>query len=263
MDSLVSICIPIYNGELFLRECLDSALVQDYKQLEIIIVDDQSTDNSIAIVNEYIKKDKRIKLFINEINLGLVSNWNECINKSSGEWIKFLFQDDTLIPTCISRVMQYATNDVSIISCDRIFLFENGVDEKLQHLYENGINSPGKAFGYTIPTLINANRICKKILESRTGNFIGEPNVILFRKNLIDKIGYFDPLLFQICDLEYWLRISCNYGLFYIPEDLATFRVHVNSTSATNRKDNIDLLDTVLLMYKFIHSAYFKPVQQL
>ncbi len=260
-NPLVSICIPIYNGELYLRECLDSACSQDYLNVEIIIVDDQSTDNSIAIVNEYIQKDKRIKLFINEKNLGLVGNWNACINKSSGEWIKYLFQDDTLIPTCVSRMMQFATDDISIISCDRIFIFENGVAEDIKDEYKYKILSPGKIFGITKPALISSDKLCKMVIKYNTANFIGEPNVLMFRKNLIDKFGYFDPLLYQICDFEYCLRVSCNVGLFYIPEVLTSFRVHLNSTTASNKKANIALLDSVLLNYQFIHSTYYKQIQ--
>jgi hypothetical protein len=104
---------------------------------------------------------------------------------------------------------------------------------------------------------------CKMAIKMDTTNYIGEPNVILFRKDVINKIGFFDPLLYQICDLEYWQRIACNMGLFYIPEVLTTFRVHAGSTTAENRKAKLNILDGALLMCKFLNSGYYKNLQQL
>ena len=91
---LVSICIPTYNGEKYLKECLDSCIDQTFKSYEIIICDDCSSDGTIKIIEEYAKIFPQIILFQNDGNLGLVGNWNRCIHHSNGEWIKFVFQDD-------------------------------------------------------------------------------------------------------------------------------------------------------------------------
>ena len=85
---LVSICIPTYNGEKYLKECLDSCIDQTFKNYEIIICDDCSSDGTIKIIEEYSEKFPQLKLFINDKNLGLVGNWNQCIHYSNGEWIK-------------------------------------------------------------------------------------------------------------------------------------------------------------------------------
>ena len=80
-----SICIPIYNGEKYLRECIDSALNQTYKNFEIILLDDLSNDNSFSICNEYKKRYTCIKVIQNEKNLGLVGNLNAAINLAQAE----------------------------------------------------------------------------------------------------------------------------------------------------------------------------------
>ncbi|MBA3705767.1 MAG: glycosyltransferase family 2 protein, partial [Bacteroidetes bacterium] len=74
---LISVCIPTYNGERYLKECLDSILSQSYTNIEIVIVDDCSKDSTIAIIEKHKASDARIRVHKNENNLGLVSNWNK------------------------------------------------------------------------------------------------------------------------------------------------------------------------------------------
>jgi hypothetical protein len=92
----------------------------------------------------------------------------------------------------------------------------------------------------------------------RWSNFIGEPTVAFFHKSITNKIGYFNQALAQICDLEYWLRISTNYGMLYMPESLARFRVHNQSTSTVNRKSKRELVDSIIILYEFCYGKYFK-----
>src|SRR4051812_42885322 len=108
MNSLVSICIPTYNGEKYLKECFDSVLAQTYANTEVIVVDDGSTDGTFKILEEYASKDNRIKLVKNSANLGLVGNWNRCLEIATGEWIKFAFQDDVLNKNCIEKMIEAA-----------------------------------------------------------------------------------------------------------------------------------------------------------
>ena len=97
----ISIVIPIYNVEKYLRVCLDSVINQTYKNLEIICVDDCGNDNSIKIVNEYIKKDNRIKLIQHSSNRGLGPARNTGLDNATGEYIFFLDSDDYLMEDAI------------------------------------------------------------------------------------------------------------------------------------------------------------------
>lgn len=90
----VSILIPAYNSEPYIRRCLDSAINQTYRDIEIICVDDASKDNTFSIMQEYAKKDKRIQVYKNKRNLGIPANRNFLINKAQGEYFFFLDSDD-------------------------------------------------------------------------------------------------------------------------------------------------------------------------
>lgn len=94
MNNLVSIAMCSYNGERFIKEQLNSILNQTYKNIELIIVDDGSKDKTLEIVEEYVKKDNRIKFFKNDKNLGFVKNFEKSISLCSGDYIALADQDD-------------------------------------------------------------------------------------------------------------------------------------------------------------------------
>ena len=109
MIPLVSICIPTYNGAKFIKEAMDSAIAQTYANLEIIVSDDASKDGTLSIIESY-KNKTLIPIHIYNHNPeGIGANWNHSVSKAQGDYIKFLFQDDILEPTCIERMMQLAT----------------------------------------------------------------------------------------------------------------------------------------------------------
>lgn len=119
---LVSICIPSYNGADFIEKAILSSQNQTYTTIEIIITDDCSTDTTLAIANKLAAADKRIKVFSNATNKGLINNWMSCVQHSSGEWIKFLFQDDLLEPTCVQQMMEVSIlNNAKVYSSARRF----------------------------------------------------------------------------------------------------------------------------------------------
>lgn len=105
-NPLVSIVIPVYNRELYIEDAIRSAISQTYQNIEIIIVDNCSTDSTWDILNEWEKKDNRIKIFQNDSNIGPVLNWNECFRHASGEYIKILWSDDWIshkfVEKCLS-----------------------------------------------------------------------------------------------------------------------------------------------------------------
>ncbi|EKP7814543.1 glycosyltransferase family 2 protein, partial [Campylobacter jejuni] len=92
----ISVIIPIYNVEKYLDKCLKSVINQTYKNLDIILVDDGSIDNSLNIAKEYAKKDERIKIIHNEENLGTFAARNNGVKHSNGEYLMFLDPDDFL-----------------------------------------------------------------------------------------------------------------------------------------------------------------------
>jgi len=101
----VSIVIPVYNRESLVRRALDSAIEQTYKDLEILVVDDASTDETVKVVNEYTLLDKRIRFIRNDHNLGPVKNWIRSVELSRGEFLNILWSDDWLEPEAIEHLL--------------------------------------------------------------------------------------------------------------------------------------------------------------
>ena len=125
-EGKVSVIIPVYNVEKYIRECLDSVVNQTYKNLEIICVDDCGTDNSIKIAEEYAQKDKRVKVFHHDKNMGAGVARNTGIQNSSGEYIFFVDPDDYLNLDIIELMVkkQKKTNADIIVSNFRNFARE-------------------------------------------------------------------------------------------------------------------------------------------
>ena len=261
----VSIAIPAYNGALYLNECLESAVNQTFSDIEIVIVDDCSTDETFEIAGKYASFDNRIKVFRNEIRLGLVGNWNKSIQYSTGEWIKFLFQDDILYESCIEKMLNAARSTQagvtgSFVVGERNFVIEKGVADDLKFFYENSVLILKDVFPdrHAIPP----GEFSEAILKRGVGlNFVGEPTSVMIRRETCFQYSFFNRNLVHLCDLEYWTRLATNEGLVYVPEILCNFRVHNRSASAYNhihRHFELECLDKIVLLHDYLyHPNYF------
>ena len=133
VNSLISIIVPVYNVQEYLPKCLDSIINQTYKNLEIILVDDGSTDNSGRICDEYAKRDKRIK-FIRQKNSGQANARNKGIKESKGKYIAFVDSDDWIDEDFIETLEQYISND-NIVCCGYKEIYDDKiVENKISNL---------------------------------------------------------------------------------------------------------------------------------
>ena len=124
----VSICIPTYNGREHLKECLESIRAQTFQNFEVVICDDQSSDGTLDFARELARGDNRFRFIQNQRRLGLAGNWNRSISAARGEWIKFVFQDDIIAPTCVEKLLQACERSgESFAFCARNFIFGNGI----------------------------------------------------------------------------------------------------------------------------------------
>jgi len=260
----VSVAIPTYNGALYLEECLESAVNQTFSDIEIVIVDDCSTDETFEIAGKYARLDNRIKVFCNNTRLGLVGNWNRSIQYSTGEWIKFLFQDDFLYDNCIEIMLNAARSTQvgvtgSFVVGERNFIIEEGVADDLKHFYGNSVLTLKDVF--VDKFRISHGEFAKAMLERGVGlNFIGEPTSVMIRREICFKYSFFSPNLVHLCDLEYWTRLGTNEGLIYIPEKLSGFRVHNRSASAYNhfnRHFELECLDKIILLHDYLYDPCY------
>jgi glycosyltransferase involved in cell wall biosynthesis len=231
MEPVVSICIPTYNGARWLRNCIASAQACSVA-CEIIVVDDGSSDSTVAVANELAASDNRIRVLVNPVNLGLVGNWNRCLELASGKWIKFLFQDDLLGEQCIERMVSAAGDTGVIVAARRNYVFVANTSKEAREYYTEQVRTLDKVA--PDETRFTADRISRLAAHYPSVNFIGEPSTVIFQRELIQTLGIFDTQLKQLCDLEFWLRLASQHGLVYEPHATVDFMIHDDSMSSQN-----------------------------
>lgn len=262
-EPLVSICIPVYNGEKYLKQCLDSCLDQTYSNYEIVICDDGSKDNSAKIIEEYTAKHKNIHFTSNEKNKGLVENWNTCMKNAEGEWIKFMFQDDYMDRTCLRKFVSQIEPSIQLIVCARNFILPEKASADVAEYYNNRVRTLENTF-VTKSNYFSPQIISKIAIENICLNFIGEPSLTFFRKSITNELGFFNPLFKQICDLEYVLRIASKHGLKYVSEKLCAFRIHSESTTSSNVEKKfyeLHYIEPLLFSWVLLYSKDFQALR--
>lgn len=209
---LVSIVIPAYNAEAYVREAVDSALAQTYPNKEVIVVDDGSTDGTGAVLQSYI--DKKAIVYVRQDNKGLSSARNTGMRNARGEYIALLDSDDLFLPDKIARqvadLKAHPADDVSY--CDVIHFYEEEPERALtlNYVYYSGEE--------VFPRLL-------------VKNFIN-PLTVILRRSAIDRIGMFDEKYRRSEDWEYWIRLAYGGVRFrHLPESLARYRMRKGSLS--------------------------------
>ena len=135
---LVTIIIPVYNVEKYLKTCLDSVVLQTYKAIEIILINDASSDHSLSIMREYEKRYKNIKIINNPINLGVSISRNLGLDCANGEYIYFLDSDDWIIKDAIEKMVCLAKlYDVLLVEANYKTKNRTNKEEKIEISYEN------------------------------------------------------------------------------------------------------------------------------
>jgi len=264
-DELVSICIPVYNGEKFLGLCLESCISQSYRHFEIIVCDDCSTDRSEEVVRGYMRTEPRIKFFRNEKNSGLVGNWNNTIKLASGVWIKMLFQDDYLAPDCLSRFMDASNTGTPLLVSRRNFVFDYTPGKSEKKHYDNK-NRQFDTWANGKSLVITPRQLAKTAAYNININFIAEPSLTMFRKQEALEAGLFDKDFLQVCDLDFLLRISSKKGLVYLPYDLCFFRLHAQATTNVNmntRAFELRYLEPLLMATRLLTHRSYAALKEL
>lgn len=221
MTPLVSICIPCYNSENTIGRTIQSVLEQTYPNLEIIVSDNASTDRTVEVVRKF--SDNRIKLFVNDCNLGMIQNFQIALSRASGQYVKCLCADDTIAPDCIEKqvgaFLQHPNDNIVMVTSDKIVINEQG-----KTLFKKGY--PAKEGVYDGMAAIR-----KSFLHGT--NLLGEPGCVMFEREVAEKTSGFviDGSLTYVIDFNFYCQILKCGNLFVIKEPLFSFRVI--STSGT------------------------------
>nr|WP_314493673.1 glycosyltransferase [uncultured Chryseobacterium sp.] len=242
LNPLVSICIPTFNGEKYLLEALDSVSSQTYKNIEVIISDDHSKDDTIKICKLF-KDQAPFPVHIYQHTPGGIgSNWNHSIEKTNGEYIKLLFQDDILENNCIEvMIRNLLKHNLQIVVCKRSIVNEDSEPLNAGNWFNKYSDLQKLANIDVNPFYVLSKKDLKKLnfeIYSRE-NIIGEPCVSLFTKSLFKKVGKFDSNLKQALDYEYWLRVLAKFDIGIIEEKLVRFRFHKDQTTNINSENKV------------------------
>jgi glycosyltransferase involved in cell wall biosynthesis len=239
----VSVCIPTYNYAAFLPETIESILAQNFGDFELLIIDDNSTDDTRSVVESYAQRDPRIRFSVNAGNVGMVQNWNLCLARARGEYIKFVFGDD-LLPSAdaLGKMAALLDRDPSLsLVCSARTI----VDEQSRVLrVESHIKKTGVLPGVDV---INSCLLQKK-------NLIGEPSIVMFRRAQAER-GFLANYR-QIVDLEMWFHLLEQGSLAYLDEPLCAFRIHERQQTMQNEASVADLYDFCYLAGDYLDKEY-------
>ena len=224
MNELISIIVPVYNSEKYLGECVESIRNQTYKKLQIILVDDKSTDASPKICEDFAKNDERIEVIHRIKNGGQSAARNEGLKHAKGEWIAFADNDDTLEPEMLETLLKNAKeHNVKVSGCAHNIVENDAITKTVQLVnYQEGLNK-------TDYFVINA--------LYRPGDAWVDVWSKLYHKSLIDMLEF--PVGCQLED--YYINLRLLYkqeNIAFTSKPLYNWRVYVGSQGHSGYFEN-------------------------
>jgi glycosyltransferase involved in cell wall biosynthesis len=215
---VITVCIPTYNRAASLAKAIASAQAQTVREIEILVADNHSSDDTERLVREASRADARIRYVRHAKNIGMPHNFSACITEARGELIKFLCDDDLLAPECVARLARALEQPgVMLAACARQF-----VDSSLKPIRIVGARPQA--------AVIDGRTMIRELFARR--NSIGEPTAVLFRR--ADALRGFDARYEQAFDVEMWCHLLARGSLAYVPEALCSVRVHAAQATRAN-----------------------------
>jgi glycosyltransferase involved in cell wall biosynthesis len=207
---MVSICIPVFNGENFLANCINSILEQDYDNFEILIVDNCSTDSTRSIIVSY--EDNRIRYIKNEFNIGSLKNFSKCIENAIGDYFVLLPHDDILLPGCITEFASRLDDPSTGIVFGAVSV----------------INQHGDLLTTRLDHPIDRLLTHEESLFNLVDNFM-PIQLAMVRTSILRKLGGFSTQFSLFSDCHLWFRVALEgWKSFYCAEAFSSHRVHDN-----------------------------------
>lgn len=202
-QSLVSIVLPTYNGEKHLREAIDSCLGQTYRNIELVVVDDCSSDSTPEIVKSY--SDSRVRYIRHEVNRRLPEALNTGFRATTGDYLTWTSDDNYYAPDAIEKMLEFCReHGCSFVYADMMDIYDDSDRVELRKHPET--------------------------FQPRERCGIGA--CFLFTREVYDKVGDHDPEAELVEDFDYWIRVSEHFGVRHLPEAPYYYRNHSASLTA-------------------------------
>ena len=247
----ISVCIPTYNYGQYLTYAIKSVLNQSYRNFELVICDDASTDNTKNVVEGF--DDKRIRYIRNDANIGIAPNFNKCVRESKGLYLKFLCADDWFQPNLLEKFSKIMDNywQVGLVLSAMRWVDPNGYLITIAETFSGGTIIPGeKAFNHFLTK----------------GNGGASLTSLMIRRKCFEELGFFKNLNDKGwgSNWEMNMRISAHFDVAYLDEPLASVRRHNQTAThkAYDRDEDISW-DYKVLQCVFQNSeGVYLPVDQ-
>lgn len=232
---MVSVIMSVYNAEKYLEEAIVSILNQTYKNFEFIIINDGSTDNSLSIIEQYQKQDKRIFL-INRNNKGLVVSLNEGINQAVGKYIVRMDADDISLPTRVEKQVKFMENNLDIGVCGTAIT----------------------GFGYNLKKNIYRYSLSDDMLKTQLlfSSIFAHPTVIMRKELFLNYNLYYKEKYKHAEDFGLWIEMAKYTKFANLKEALLKYRILENSVTREAEKN----LDCRYHIIKSIFNNYLKDL---
>lgn len=239
-DNKISIIVPVYNAEKYLEECLDSLIEQTYKNIEIILIDDGSTDKSACICDEYAEKDKRVKI-LHQKNSGVSVARNKGLDKHTGDYVMFVDSDDWIEPNTCEILINKITAEKKDLLIYNYYLERKNFSEKnSDFMCDNDVNFLQKIQAKLLAPTINIENIkcngislaCTKIISSKIlkkSRFLFEGKKALFEDGLF-----------------YYLLFEENINVGIVNEHLYHYRIISTSATHAYNESILYITDTII-----------------
>jgi glycosyltransferase involved in cell wall biosynthesis len=244
-DPAVSVLVPTWNGAAHLAACLESLLAQEFRDMEILVSDDCSSDSTPSVIRAFADRDARIRWWVNDRNLGMAGNFNSCLDRALGRFIKPLLQDDVLVdPSAIARMVAVLDSEpgVALVGCASILIDQHG-------------REIGRRRPFAGDRRIRGRRLIVDCLE-RAENIIGEPSLVMFRR--ADAGVGLDAGFRQLIDQELHFRLLEQGDFVFIDQVLAAFRRHEAQLSALHARSDISLVESRRLFQAWYRKEWMR-----
>lgn len=208
-NPLVTVICTCFNHQNFVIETIESVLNQSYSNIEIIIVDDCSSDDSISIISRFLEKHPEIKFIQNQQNLGNTKTFNKAAKQANGSFLIDLACDDILLPNCISIQVESFLKS-NIISTGIVFGNSEYIDENGNYLSDYFSTDSNKK-------VIDKKLFTTNLIQLLEGGLVMNSVSAMINKSIFDELnGYDETLAFE--DLDFWIRVLEKYQIEFIDE---------------------------------------------